>query len=244
MLWNFSENKYHDWVLKEGLDKLLPPTSSKVGLHDSSSALIPYLNTFTEPFVLISTGTWCISLNPFNDTTLTIDELKQDVLCYLSYTGKPIKAARLFSGKAHEQGVLLLDTHFNKAPDYFTSIHYDAAIIIKDATENFDLAQYPNYETAYHHLVAQLVRKQIISTNLIIAKTKVKRIFVDGGFSKNEIFMNLLAMAYPQYEVFAAAIPQASALGAALAVHEDWNSKTIPNNLISLQYYASKNKTI
>ena len=51
-------------------------------------------------------------------------------------------------------------------------------------------------------------------------------------------------MADPQYEVFAAAIPQASALGAALAVHEDWNSKSIPNNLISLQYYASKNKTI
>ena len=244
MLWNFSENKYHDWVLKEGLDKLLPPTSSKVGLHDSSSALIPYLNTFTEPFVLISTGTWCISLNPFNDTTLTIDELKQDLLCYLSYTGKPIKAARLFSGKAHEQGVLQLNKQFNKAADYFTSISYHSEILIKETEENFDPTQYDSYETAYHHLVAQLVSKQIISTNLIIAKTKVKRIFVDGGFSKNEIFMNLLAMAYPQYEVFAAAIPQASALGAALAVHEDWNSKTIPNNLISLQYYASKNKTI
>ena len=56
--------------------------------------------------------------------------------------------------------------------------------------------------------------------------------------------MNMLARAYPQYEVYAAAIPQASALGAALAVHEEWNTKTIPNNLISLQYYTSNNKTI
>jgi hypothetical protein len=53
--------------------------------------------------------------------------------------------------------------------------------------------------------------------------------------------MNLLAKAYSQYEVFAAAIPQASALGAALAVHHEWNTKPIPNNLISLQYYSTKN---
>ena len=53
--------------------------------------------------------------------------------------------------------------------------------------------------------------------------------------------MNLLAKAYPAYEVFAAAIPQASALGAALAIHENWNATAVPNNLISLQYYSTKN---
>jgi glycerol kinase len=89
-------------------------------------------------------------------------------------------------------------------------------------------------------LVAELVRKQIISTNLIIANTNVKRIFVDGGFSHNEIFMNLLAKSYAQYEIFAAAIPQASALGAALVVHKNWNTQSIPTNLISLQYYSTK----
>jgi very-short-patch-repair endonuclease len=36
------------------------------GLHDSSAALIPYLSAFEEPFALLSTGTWCITLNPFN----------------------------------------------------------------------------------------------------------------------------------------------------------------------------------
>ena len=34
------------------------------GLHDSSAALIPYLSAFREPFILLSPGTWCISLNP------------------------------------------------------------------------------------------------------------------------------------------------------------------------------------
>ena len=74
-------------------------------MHDSSAALIPYLACFDEPFLLISTGTWCISLNPFNHEPLTAEELQQDCLCYLSYEGKPVKAARYFGGNEHEQTV-------------------------------------------------------------------------------------------------------------------------------------------
>ena len=74
-LWNFQQNKYHDWVSKEGiLEKLAPIEKSNAivgnagkevpagaGLHDSSAALIPYLISFNDPFILLSTGTWCIS---------------------------------------------------------------------------------------------------------------------------------------------------------------------------------------
>ncbi len=241
MLWDFAKNNYHDWVIEEGVDKILAPIEAEVGLHDSSSALIPYLSSFAEPFVLISTGTWCISLNPFNDSVLTTNELNQDTLCFLSYTNKHVKASRLFSGKEHEQGVLALNKHFNTAANYYTQVKYNANIPLKGDFNTNALSGYEDFETAYHHLVSGLVKKQIISTNIIIANTKVNRIFVDGGFSNNEIFMNLLARAYNQYEVFAAAIPQASALGAALAVHHQWNTKPIPNNLISLQYYSTKN---
>ena len=241
MLWNFAKNNYHDWVIQEGVDKILPPIEAQVGLHDSSSALIPYLSSFSEPFVLISTGTWCISLNPFNETILTTNELNQDTLCFLSYTKKPVKASRLFSGKEHEQGVLALNKYFNKAANYYTQVKYDAHIPLVANFNSNELSSYVDFETAYHHLVGGLVKKQITSTNIIIANTKVNRIFVDGGFSNNELFMNLLAKAYHQYEVYAAAIPQASALGAALAVHHKWNTKSIPNNLISLKYYSTIN---
>jgi sugar (pentulose or hexulose) kinase len=113
-LWDFKKSTYHKWVIHEGLDQKFPEMlksdevfnvrlgSQKIpvggGLHDSSAALIPYLITFHEPFVLLSTGTWCISLNPFNDSPLTEEELKKDCLCYLSHTGRPVKASRLFSG--------------------------------------------------------------------------------------------------------------------------------------------------
>jgi hypothetical protein len=125
-------------VQREGIDMKLAPlmacnatvelnTGKQVlaggcGLHDSSAALIPYLAAFTEPFVLISTGTWCISLNPFNDTPLTAAELQQDCLCYLSYDGRPVKASRLFAGRLHEIQAKRLAQHFHKPDDHYKNI--------------------------------------------------------------------------------------------------------------------------
>ena len=49
--------------------------------------------------------------------------------------------------------------------------------------------------------------------------------------------MNLLAEAFPDIEVYAASMAQASALGAALAIHQNWNPKPIQNDLIDLKFY-------
>ena len=43
----------------------------------------------------------------------------------------------------------------------------------------------------------------------------VNRIFVDGGFSNNTVYMHLLAIAFPNLEVYAASVAQATAMGAA-----------------------------
>ena len=52
--------------------------------------------------------------------------------------------------------------------------------------------------------------------------------------------MQLLTDSFPEIEIYAASIPQASALGAALAIHAYWNEKNIPIDIIELKYYASK----
>ena len=53
--------------------------------------------------------------------------------------------------------------------------------------------------------------------------------------------MHLLANAFPEMEVFAASMAQATAVGAALAIHPEWNSKPIPKDIIGLKYYSSGN---
>ncbi len=274
-LWDFKKNDYHEWVKKEGLDQKLAPivTADEVfpsefpgnqyqvgtGMHDSSAALIPYLLNFHEPFALISTGTWCITLNTFNSSLLTAEELEQDCLSYLQYTGKPVKASRIFAGYEHEQQVKRIAIHFNQGISRYRTMDYNAGIIdklLKDmrrrnepapvwrkesAFANRDLSSFLSDNEAYHQLMLDIAGQQLASSKLVITGNHVKRIFVDGGFSKNAIYMNLLAMLFPEMEVFAASMAQATAIGTALAIHKCWNTRPMPNDIIELKYYAANN---
>ncbi|MEZ4900580.1 MAG: FGGY family carbohydrate kinase [Spirosomataceae bacterium] len=253
-LWDFDLNTYHNWVYQEEIaEKLAPIEASNhvvavtlngkarqvgVGLHDSSAALIPYLVSFQTPFILISTGTWCISLNPFNHTPLTQEELQADCLCYMQYNGQPVKASRLFAGYRHEQEIKHLAAHFSTPIDYYKSVTYDDVTVQKlRLASKAQLSDYASYEEAYHALIMDIVEQQIISTTLVLKGSAVKKLFVDGGFGKNPIYMRLLAASFPEIEVFAASVAQATSLGAALSIHATWNSQNIPSDLIELKAY-------
>lgn len=272
-LWDFSQWNYHEWVFKEGIDMKLAPIYNGddvvhvsygtknvpigVGLHDSSAALIPYLQNFKEPFVLISTGTWCISLNPFNQSPLTEEELSKDCLFYITYEGNPVKASRLFAGYEHEEQTKRLAAHYGMPADYYRTVEYDPAVIAgirkkeqpqdgrdeagmlqKSQFGSRDLAQINTYEEAYHQLIFDLITQQLASTKLILEGANVTKIFVDGGFSKNPIYMRLLAASFPDIEVYAASVALATAMGAALAIHKHWNTRALPDDIIDLKFYA------
>lgn len=275
-LWNFPKDQYHEWVYREGvIDKLAPILPSTtvlpvrhdstapdpgipfagIGLHDSSAAMIPYQESFREPFVLISTGTWCISMNPFNDAPLTVAELQKDCLCYMSYQRRPIKASRLFAGHEHEQQVQRLAAHFQVSPSLAATVAFDAGCIallrardtsgpataspVTGSTFHArELTAFGTFEEAYHRLMMDIMDQQVESTRLVLQDTDTHRIFVDGGFGRNQVYMHLLARAFPDIEVFTASIPQATAMGAALAVHRHWNNAPLPGDIIELKYYG------
>jgi L-fuculokinase len=268
-LWHFPSKSYHSWVSAEGIDKkfasivdgeMIAGRNSTVpigiGLHDSSAALIPYLSSFAEPFMLLSTGTWCITLNPFNNHFLTDYELHQDCLSYLSFKGSAVKAARLFAGYEHEQQVKRLAKKFITPEDYYktvkadekflkkykvetTGMHYvqETAMIEQSKFSSRNIDSFLTYEEAYHQLIADIMEQQVRSSNLVKKDTTVQKLFVDGGFGKNPIYMQLLASSFPDMEVYAAEVPQASALGAAMAIHHQWNSQPLPSGLVNLKKY-------
>ncbi|RXK49914.1 FGGY-family carbohydrate kinase [Aquirufa rosea] len=274
-LWDFDHQRYHDWVSQEGLMEFLPATVKAnqtftiaqgdlpvgVGLHDSSSALIPYLMQFKEPFLLLSTGTWCISMHPFNAQPLTPVELKNDVLSFLQFNGKPVKAARLFAGNEHEIQLKRLQAHFGVDKKAHINVPYasqlnekltyqiqhrmpsiqeaSAVFLANSGFDQRNLADFANFEEAYQQLMVDLVVQQIYSLRLLLDTSPVDRILVDGGFSKNEIYMYLLAFAFPNVAIYGAEVAQASSLGAALAIHSSWNDQEIPSNLVSLKRYEA-----
>ncbi len=249
-LWNLAENKYHTWVYQEGIDALLPQIAHKpqigttmfrgiqipvgTGLHDSSAALIPYIKKFDDEFLLLSTGTWCITLNPFAKEILTKEELILNCLNYLTFEGRQVKASRLFLGNDHENLTRRFAAHFFKDRDYYKTVAFDASILAEcgqkpmliknyyqpEATFTLpDLDQFDTYEQAYHKLMVDMVQLQTQSV-LLAGENAVqgKRLFVDGGFSKNLIFMHLLQRSLPNIKVEAFELAQGTAQGAALVM--------------------------
>lgn len=261
-LWDFRQQKVHRWVAAEGIHALgqlvLPsfvtvkkrvPTGVEieigVGMHDSSAALVPYLRAFDEPFLLLSTGTWCITLNPFSTEPLRPDELRRDCLSYLSYRGEPVKASRLFAGSEHERATKHLAAYFHCDETAYQGVPFDRTLLsqvrerfrqvpperadwtnLKDsAFAERNLNEFDRYDQAYVQLMLDLMAQQIASIRLARGSTPVRRLFVDGGFSRNPWYMTLLAEAFPELEVYASELAQASALGAALAVEAAWNAE-------------------
>jgi L-fuculokinase len=257
-LWDFGQHDYHAWVRAEGLTGLFPLISSHrrqyslpfrnrlipvgLGLHDSSSAVIPFLKQYADPFLLLSTGTWGITLNPFSQQKLTPEELAQDCLHSLTYEGKPVKASRLFIGNAHEEWARRLADHFHTAPAYFKSVQYQPELVpvaphqvaarsvrngeradqTKDASVPLglalDLAGFQTYEQAYHHLIAQVAAAQAKAV-LLAGEGKMERfdkIVVDGGFSRNGLFLKMLQAHFPSLDITVSQTSQGSAQGAAL----------------------------
>lgn len=278
-LWSFRESRYHDWLAQEGIHTVGQPVVPSattfptdlggqvvpvgVGIHDSSAALIPYLRAFAEPFVLVSTGTWCIALNPFNNEPLTVSELRQDCLLYLTDTGRPVKASRIFAGNEHERVTAHLAAYFHVAPDYYKTVRYDAALIaqLRDQFRQSDpaavdltqlkestfvernLNEFGTYELAYHQFLLDLTAQQTASIGLVLGsgaasgRAAVRRIFVDGGFSRNPLYMNLLAERFPEHELYASEIAQATALGAALVIETAWNPGGFDGTQFALERY-------
>jgi sugar (pentulose or hexulose) kinase len=253
-LWDFDKNQYHSWLKDEGikLPKPEPNTNtininlegeklvSGIGIHDSSSSLVPYLFGSKTQFLLISTGTWCINMNPFNRSPLTHDQLENDCLFFLSIHKKPVKASRFFMGHIHDVNTKRLASYFNVPVDYFKKIKTNKTLIedflaegsqskiffkngipVNYIDEQIDLSLFSGFSEAYHRFIFDLVLLNTESIDLILTNgDDIKRIYVTGGFARNEIFVSLLANFFPDKKVFTSKVDNASALGAALVLTE------------------------
>lgn len=251
-LWDFDEMTYHRWTESLGIqlpDPVPVETSTTIdiegkkvrigiGIHDSSASLAPYFSGSAGKFILLSTGTWCINMNPFNSEKLTAEQLDQDCLCYMSINRQPVKSSRLFLGHIHETGVKMLSGHFGKPEDYFKTVKFDreqAALckskyektriffqnppLEREFNEKIDLFQFKSFEQAYHQLMLELGDLTLNSISLILPeKDDTSVIYITGGFSKNEHFVNVIREHFPDKKVYLSEISNSSALGAALVV--------------------------
>jgi len=255
MMWDFDRMEYHSWLGEEGISLPDPlPVSQTfpvamegsmlevgVGIHDSSSSLAPYILKAGLPFVLVSTGTWCINMNPFNDEALTLEELEQDCLCFLGVHGKPVKSSRFFLGRIHDLNVEHLQQYFEVGESAFRmmdpgtkrvrdcwesgehgQVFFRGGIPEEWVDHSVDQGQFASFEEAYTRLMTDLSRQVVKSIKLILPqKDSTKHLYITGGFAKNPIFRSILFWAFPDKQVFTSEVDNATSLGAALVMAEN-----------------------
>ena len=90
---------------------------------------------------------------------------------------------------------------------------------------------YDNFKEAYHHLMIELVTLQVQSTKRAAGGLSITKLFVDGGFSDNDVFIKLLSHYLRDMVLRSTNSSLGSALGAAIAISDSkLNSKFLKEN--------------
>jgi sugar (pentulose or hexulose) kinase len=137
-LWDHIEGRPSSVVEKLGISSLLPSPLSHswdilgtiteelaektglnrdvivtMGIHDSNSSLLPHFAKKSETgFILNSTGTWCVCMEPVEKYGFAPEELGKVVFFNISAFGKPVKTAIFFGGQEFEiWSRMLMDIH-------------------------------------------------------------------------------------------------------------------------------------
>ncbi|WP_158850788.1 FGGY family carbohydrate kinase [Algibacter sp. L1A34] len=249
--WDFDTMQYHKWLKDENITLPEPCKGNKAviseingesiavgtGLHDSSSSIIPILEK-EKDFVLLSTGTWIIAMNPFSKETLTQDQLKHNCLCFMTPEKQQVKSSMQFLGRIHEVYLKALSDYFkvdiNTHMDLVLNttlckelMDQDARIFLAEGIDT-DFEAHPellknffSYETAYYQLIFEISKKVISGINLISDKnSKISNVFISGGFNRNEVFIKFLKCIRPNITVKISDCKNESALGAALLMKD------------------------
>ena len=247
--WDFDNMQYHDWLTKESIHLPEPCKGTEAvitelngetiaigsGLHDSSSSIIPILeNEKGEDYVLLSTGTWIIAMNPFSKETLTQHQLQNNCLCFMTPEKQQVKSSMQFLGRIHEVYIKALSEYFkvgiNTHMDLVLNISLCKELIDQntrtflsegidtDFEANNDLLQkFLSYETAYYQLIYEMSKKVISGIDLITDENvEISNVFISGGFNRNEVFIKFLTLLKPNISVKISDCKNESALGAAL----------------------------
>lgn len=218
-----------------------------VGIHDSSAALLPYVRSIKKKFVLVSTGTWSIVFNPFTEKPISEDINDKDAINYMRINGKPVKATRMFLGNEYKVQVAKLDKQFGVNDDYHRTVKFDydtyfeiiqdfkhcykwESITDEDMPDKTQIS-YHKYEHAYHQLMTELVLLQIKCIKEALGNDDIARIYVDGGFSNNDIYIKLLSHYFRDKKLSTTDASLGSALGAAISISDNkLNSKFLKEN--------------
>ena len=143
-----------------------------------------------------------------------------------------------FLGRIHEVYLEALSKHFKADTEAHLNLDLDKNLcdkivssdsrvfLAKGIDTHFEakpelLDIFDSYEKAYYQLVFEISKKVNTAIDLILDKnTKLKDIYISGGFNRNEIFVQFLKLLKPDVSIKIPKAENESALGAAVLMKD------------------------
>ena len=86
----------------------------------------------------------------------------------------------------------------------------------------------------------EMIAIQVKAINYAIGKTEIRKIYIDGGFADNDIFVKLLSYHFKDLKIRTTQSPLGSALGAAMVITDE----KIGKKFLKKNYALKKHKTL
>lgn len=207
-----------------------------VGMHDSNASLLPYLLKENGRFLLASTGTWCVFMQPGSKFRLSGKDMRKDTMYFMDAFGRPNRASIFRGGKEHDHYSDLIQNRFGNDP---RKIRLNAGLLEETLKSNSSFViptlipgsgQFPkskariisegefyeSAERAYHILNLSIAIQSYYAILQVSGRGSKCPIFVEGGFANNGIYLAILSTLFPERDVYVTEIREATSLGAAI----------------------------
>jgi sugar (pentulose or hexulose) kinase len=209
------------------------------GVHDSNANYLRYLAAGLGNFTLLSTGTWIIGF----DTAASLDSLdeRRDTVSNTDVLGRPVACCRFYGGREFECVAA-------GAPANAASIAAVARLIER---RTFALPSFtdsggpmpgtggkgrivgPAVEDPEERSSLAALYCALMCDQSLDAIGSKGRVIIDGPFAENTVFLGILARLRQGQEVFASALVDGTAAGAAVLALMDADG-TLPSIALDL----------
>lgn len=209
------------------------------GAHDSNAAFMRYLAGSREPFALVSTGTWFVCFN----TAGSVPGLcaQRDTLANVDVLGRPVASARFMGGREYA-GIAdpggqasLADLRAVVTARTFALPSFAAGGPFAGRSGTIRGAPAgPDESRALAALYCALMTCECLALT-----GPVRKLYVDGPFAANPLYLGALATLLPEARVLASQDQHGTGVGAALLAHWPSQAGQLPEYALAAREIAA-----
>ncbi len=212
-----------------------------IGIHDSNANLLPYFARQADEFVLLSTGTWNVTMRPGGARVLSDEEVARRVFFNQDPFERPVRTSLMtagldydtfgeFTSETDAQDLAALRRVINNAelfvipgvmPGASAFPSATPCVVFKDQTWTLDALQAESrrFDDLGQEYFAAINLGLAIATAEILSAlglAKACDVYIEGGFAKNTTFCHALASLCPNLNVLVSAENEGTSLGTAI----------------------------